>query len=141
MKLKILVLDQDAGLQKLLKTYLTVQGHEVQTFRDPAACPLYRQLLDERCCCPQERPCADVIIADIGMPHINALDFLRLQRRRGCKAPDANKAVMSASMPRALVMAIKELGCHHIKKPFHLSEIGRWVEECAARIADRPSPS
>ncbi|NJC88574.1 MAG: response regulator [Desulfuromonas sp.] len=141
MKLKILVFDPEHSLRELLRTYLNRQGHEVHAFRDPTVCPLYRNLLDEQCCCPQERPCADAVLIDIGMPNIDALDFLRLQRRRGCKALDANKAVMSASMTKPLEEAIETFGCHHIKKPFRLEEIKGWLEECAARSAARQQPS
>lgn len=137
MKLKILIFDQQCGLRELLKTFLSHQGHEILAFQDPTVCPLYRKLLDEQCCCPKESPCADVILADIDMPNINALDFLKLQRRRGCKALDANKAVMSVRMTSALAAAIAEFGCHHIVKPFRLGEIKQWVEECRARLVAR----
>lgn len=138
MKLKILVFDPDLGLRELLKVYLAGQGHEVSAFQDVTACPLYRNLKDEKCRCTKEKPCADAILVDIRMPHLNAIDFLKLQRQRGCKALDANKAVMSASMTKTIETAIAEFGCHHIKKPFHLEEIKNWVNGCKARLAARP---
>ena len=140
MKLKILVFDQEQSLRELLRTLLAAQGHEVLAYRDPAICPIYSNLQDGWCCCPQERPCADAVLIDMRMPSIGALDFLKLQRRRGCKALDANKAVMSASMTRALEEAIREFGCHHIKKPFHLGEIKSWINECAGRLAAKRLP-
>ncbi|MCM2264363.1 MAG: response regulator [Desulfuromonadales bacterium] len=135
MKLKILVFDQEHSLRELLRTILAAQGHEVMAFSDPTVCPLFGNLLNEQCCCIKEHPCADAVLIDIKMPSISALDFLKLQRRRGCKALDANKAVMSASMTRDLEEAIQEFGAHHIKKPFRLTEIKSWINECAGRLA------
>ena len=134
MKLKIMVLEQNQVLRELLRTYFSEHGHDVLTFSDPTACPLYGKRLDEQCFCPKESPCADVVLADFSVPGINALDFLKLQQRRGCKVLDANKAVMSASMTKVLTKAIEELGCHYIEKPFHLAGIGKWLEDCAARV-------
>ena len=135
MKLKIVVFDQEQSLRNLLRVYLAGQGHEVQAFRAPDVCPLYHNLLAERCCCPRERPCADVVLIDSRLQNINALEFLKLQRRHGCKALDANKAVMSASMTKTQEEAIAEFGCHHIRKPFRLAEIKSWIKACAARLA------
>lgn len=135
MKLKILVFDPDLGLRELLKTYLSGQGHEVFAFEDVASCPLYRNLKGGSCRCDREQSCADAILVDIHMPHINTIDFLKLQRHRGCKAIDANKAVMSAGMTKSIETLIKELGCHHIKKPFRLADIKGWIDGCVARLA------
>lgn len=132
--MKILVFEPDNSLRELLRIYLAGQGHEVLAFRDPTVCPLYENLADEVCCCPMDAPCGDVVIIDNKMPHISAIDFLRLQRRRGCKALDANKAVMSASMTQQLEMELAEFGCHHIRKPFQLSRIREWVDECLGRL-------
>jgi DNA-binding NtrC family response regulator len=135
MKLNILIFDQEQGLRELLRIYLKQHGHEVTTFSEPTMCSLYRNLMDEHCCCPQEHPCADAIFIDYKTRNINAFDFLKLQRRRGCKALDANKAVMSTNLTKALTDAIEEFGCHHIKKPFLLGEIKSWTEDCVARLA------
>ncbi len=105
-KHRILVFDQDHSLRELLRTYLGGQGYEVLAFSDPTICPLYHKLLDEKCRCPKNRPCADSMLVDIKMKEINAFDFLKLQRQRGCKALDANKAVMSASMTQKLEAAL-----------------------------------
>ena len=134
MNVKILVFDTENSLRQLLRVFLSHQGHEVQIFRDPSVCPIYRNLLNEQCCCPREKPCADVVIMDIDMPNINALDFLKLQRQRGCKALDANKAVMSDSRSSVVDRAVAEFGCHHIIKPFRLGEIKAWVTACAERL-------
>ena len=135
MKLKIMVLEQNQVLRELLRTYFSEHGHDVLTFSDPKVCPLYGKRLDEQCFCSNESPCADVVLADFSLPDINALDFLKLQQRRGCKVLDANRAVMSSKMTKVLTKAIEELGCHYIEKPFRLAEIGNWLMDCVARVA------
>jgi CheY-like chemotaxis protein len=80
-------------------------------------------------------PCADVIISDIMMPKMDGIEFFKNQRQRGCKAPDANKALMSASVSPLQQTAVAELGCHFIRKPFHIAEIRQWLEECGERIS------
>lgn len=137
MKLKIQVYIPDLGLRELLKVYLTGQGHEVFAFRDVAICPWYRNLHDESCRCTREHSCADAIIVDIHLSHINVIEFLKLQRQRGCQTIDENKAVLSAGLTKPLGKAIKEFGCHHIKKPFHLDDIKIWLDGCEARLAAR----
>jgi len=136
MKLKILVIDQEQSLRQLLKTFLSQQGHEVEVYSDPTNCPLYGTMLNETCCCPSERPCADVVFADIDTPRINAVEFLKLQRSRGCKMLDANKAIMSSHLTGALDRAIAALDCHYIGKPFRLAEIRKWLQECVERLAE-----
>lgn len=135
--MKILVFDPDESLRELLRIYLVKQGHEVAAFPDPKVCPIYGSLNDVQCTCPRQRPCGDVVIIDNNMPNIKAIDFLRLQRRRGCRALDANKAVMSANMTPQLEELIAEFGCHYIRKPFRLTDINGWVGECRERLARR----
>lgn len=135
MKLKIQLYIPDLGLRELLKVYLAGQGHEVFAFRDVAACPLYRNLAHEDCRCDEGQPCADVVLVDIHLSHINVLEFLTLQRQRGCKTIDANKAVLSASRTKVIEKAIREFGCHHIKKPFYLDDLRVWLDGCKTRLA------
>lgn len=135
MKLRILVFDPDVALRELLEMYLSKMGHDVQAFADPTVCPLFQNISNENCRCSREVPCGDVVMMNMRMPQINALDFLRLQRRRGCKALDVNKAVMSTSVTKEVAEAMAILGCHHLAKPFRLADVRKWVEECSARIS------
>ena len=137
MALRILIIDQDAAVRGLLRTYLGSHGHTVHTFPDPSVCPLFQHLDDQSCCCPKDEPCGDVVLIDHCMPVINAFSFLQLQRARGCKVLDANKAVMSTSQTAVMQAAMQEFGCHYIAKPFRLEAVGRWIEECAERAIRR----
>ena len=137
MGLRILIFDREESLLELLNIVLSAAGHQVQTFTDPSFCPLFFLREETGACCTREQPCADALLADLDLPQINALDFLKLQRQRGCKALDANKAVMSASLTEDLQREINEFGGEYIKKPFHLADILAWVEGCAQRLAAR----
>ncbi len=130
-KLRVIVFEDDLAMSDLLKKVLQGYGCDVQTFPDPTACPVYR---DPECDCPMETPCADALMTDFNMPNMNGIELLRLQRRRGCKALDENKALMSAIMTPQQQVAVEALGCHFFRKPFKLSEVEQWINECAERV-------
>lgn len=130
--LRILLFEDDPALIALIKTVLTGKGHHVLAFTDPTACTVFRS---PECNCPKDFPCADVVISDITMPNMTGVEFFKLQKERGCKALDANKALMSAANQENLE-AVAELGCYFFKKPFKLAEMVSWIEECAKRVPD-----
>jgi hypothetical protein len=41
---------------------------------------------------------------------------------------------MSAAATPGLQKEVESLGCHFFKKPFRISEIRVWLEECVARV-------
>jgi len=130
-KLRIIVLEDDIAMSDLFRKVLQGYGCEVQAFPDPTACVVFN---NSECNCPMDKPCADVLITDMMMPNMSGIELLRLQRKRGCKALDANKALMSAITTPYQQEAVKELGCHFFRKPFKLAEIKQWINECAERI-------
>lgn len=131
-KLRVIILDDDPGISLLLEVALTKLGHHVLTFPDPTACPVYTA---HETVCQRKTPCADVIISDHMMPNMSGIDFFKLQRKRGCKALDANKALITgAAINDYMKHAVDELGCHLIKKPFKVAKIVEWVEECTERV-------
>lgn len=131
MKIRILVFDDDPVMREMLQQVLTVKGYAVHVFADPAACPVYSKA---DCICPQHRPCADIVITDMSLASMNGIDFLALQRKRGCKALPANKAVMTNTLTKAQRLAIEGLGARCLCKPFKLVELFAWIDECVARI-------
>ena len=138
-KLRILVFEDDSSLANLVKFSLVQKGHEVQIFSDPTLCPVY---LNHAMQCPSPTACADVIITDQMMPNMTGLEFLKFQRMRGCKALDENKAIITASVMNAeMKESINQLGCHYIRKPFHVATVIKWVDECAMRLQKSASPT
>ena len=134
-KLRIIIIDDDPAINLLLKTTLTLRGHHVLTFLDPTACPCL-VLKKEICFCPQEFPCADIVISDIVMSDISGIDFFKRQREVGCKTPDVNKALISGTAYEEHSDVVEELGCNFFKKPFKVVEIVKWIEECAKRVPE-----
>jgi CheY-like chemotaxis protein len=131
-KLRVIVIEDDPTISGLFKKVLQGYGCDVRTFPDPtAACAVF---CSPECDCRMEQPCTDALITDMVMPNMNGLDLLRLQRKRGCKALNANKALMSAITTPQQQAAVAELGCHFFRKPFNLSEVKQWIKECAERI-------
>ena len=130
-KLRVIVVEDDIAVSDLFRKVLQGYGCEVQAFPDPTACAVFG---NSECDCPMDKPCADVLITDMMMPNMDGIELLRLQRKRGCKALDANKALMSAITTPQQQAAVKELGCHFFRKPFKLIEIKQWISECAERI-------
>ena len=132
-QLRIIIFEDDEMLSGLLKKTLQDDGHEVLTFSDPTACPVLQNYHTK---CPQKHPCADVVISDINMPNMDGLELLSILKSRGCKALDANKALMSADTSNEQRDAVKELGCKFFAKPFKLTDVKDWLEECAARVPE-----
>ena len=132
-KLRIIIFEDDEVLSDLLRKVLQNDGHEVLTFSDPTVCPV---LQNYKAKCPQKHPCADVVISDIKMPNMDGIELLNLLKSRGCKALDANKALMSADTSVEQRNAVKELGCHCFTKPFKLTDVTTWLETCASRVPE-----
>ena len=134
-QLKILLLEDDPTLTKLLQVTLEKKGHHVMLFANPTVCPVFTEHAEK---CTTGKPCADVIITDQMMPYMTGLEFYQLQRERGCKAHDNNKALITgANITPEILKLIEDLGCKYFKKPFKVSDLVAWVDECSERVEDR----
>jgi len=130
-KLRIIVFDDDQSIRAMLEVALTAMGHQVLTYENPTICEVYSNSDSH---CPQKFPCADIVITDNMMPKMSGVDYLSLMSERGCKIHAANKALISAGLTEAQVKYVESLGCRYFRKPFKLSEVTAWVQECAERI-------
>lgn len=129
-KPRAIIYDDDISILGMLKNYISLRGYEVISFSEPVICPVYERHED----CTEVCPCADVIITDFKMPKMSGIELLRQQFRRGCKIDIRNKAVISGYMDDDVKQKIKELGCSSFQKPFKLSELSGWLDECEKRF-------
>ena len=120
----ILLTDDSKSIRAVIATVLKVAGYNVIEAGDG----------QEGLAILKSGKQVDMVITDLNMPNMNGIELLKLQRKRGCKALDANKALMSAVTTPRQQAEVKELGCHFFRKPFKLSEIKQWIDECAERI-------
>ncbi len=130
-KKRVVIFDDEPLVLNLLENLFMELGYEVFSFSAPKLCPIYEEDVSS---CMQESPCADIVISDIDMPRMNGLELIENQKLRGCKLEARNKAVISGFLKDEYKDKIKELGCHYFHKPFELSEILAWVNECEKRI-------
>ena len=132
MKLKILIFDDDPDIRNLLQTALSGKGHDVTTFSDPTEFPLFDK---DSCPCTEEDPCADILIADIVMPNVEGIDFFKILKRSGCVPLErGNVAIMSGYLTIHYMNELNALNIHYFRKPFELTEIYSWIDQCVAII-------
>jgi len=107
---KILIVDDDAGLRKSLGLLLADDGHQVTAEERPAAA-LTRAAEES----------FDVILCDVRMPDMDGLEFLRRYQRAGGRAL---LIMMSAyGGEDAAVEAMKEGAYDYLPKPFRADEV------------------
>ena len=132
MKLRIIVLDMDESIRELVTMIAQNKGHEVIASSEPIVCPLYSDL---DCCCSQALACGDLMIISNRMAKMSGLKLIKKQLEGGCKGATQNKLVLSTSMRKSREFSFaKELGCKVLMKPFKISEISAWIDECEKKI-------
>lgn len=132
MKLRILVFDDDEATCTLLQKAFAAKGHEVSTYSSPTQFPFINR---QSCPCPPNDPCADVIFADIVMPEMDGIDFLKKLRGSGClPIRRGNVALISGYLTLQYMTELNQMGVHYFRKPFHLDEVYAWLEECKTRL-------
>lgn len=128
MKIKAVVLEDDDSIRALTCEILKDRGYEVYASSEPFFSPIY---LDEECICPEEY-CTTIVITDINMPNMTGLEFIEHQRSMGCKFK--NVAVMSGRWTKESREHANRLGCQMFSKPFKVTEIKKWLDECEERL-------
>jgi len=134
MKLRILVIDDDAETRDLLKIALGKKGHDVTVLADPTEFP---HLNKDTCPCAPESPCADILICDNIMPNVEGIDLFKKLKSCGCQPLlKGNVAIMSGYLTIHYMNELNNLGIHYFRKPFKMSDIYDWVDLCEARIEE-----
>ena len=128
MKIKAIVLDDDDSIRTITSEILKDRGYEVCASSEPLFSPVY---LNEECTCPDEY-CSTIVITDINMPNMTGLEFIEHQKSMGCKFQ--NVAVMSGRWTNEALAHANRLGCQTFSKPFKITEIIKWLDECEERL-------
>jgi CheY-like chemotaxis protein len=132
---RVVLYDDDPAVLELLTVFFADLGYDVIGLSEPATCPVYQDAGD----CIQDRPCADLMIADLRPPRIPPLELFTRQQSRGCKLDPRNKAILAGSFDHADVPAIARLGCAAFVKPCRLSRLAEWAAACEQHMElDQP---
>jgi CheY-like chemotaxis protein len=128
-KLRIVLLEDNEVLRRILSELLIDRGHEVFAFSNPTICPL--QIIPE-CKCSINQACTDIILSDLDMPNMTGLGFIENQKKKNCKCQFV--VLMSGSWSEHDLQRAHELGCKTLAKPFPFDEFLEWLDEVERSI-------
>jgi DNA-binding response OmpR family regulator len=133
--MKVVVVDDDPVILKLMERLLHQRGHTVLTYANPLECPLYKS---SPCPCIGSESCPDIIITDYNMPRVNGLDFLQDVYKRGCKC--TNLAIITAKgLDERDMQRIARLGTRFFLKPIDSRELYAWVDRVEQKATSNAS--
>ncbi len=127
MRKRAVVIDDDAGCRWFAAKALGALGYEVYAFDTTAFCRCH-----DACFCKAGETCVDIILTDNQMPGRTGLDFIREQRRKGCRCTLIG--IMSGTWTDGELAEARELGCTVFAKPVSLRELRYWLESHAAAL-------
>lgn len=119
MRRRLLIIDDDAGVQKMLRILLEYEHFEVMVANDGQAALGY---LD---CRPP-----DLILLDLMMPHMDGRAFVQELKRRGLR-PALPVIVLTANIYARPLIDLMEVD-GWLLKPFHLSDLLLKIREILA---------
>ncbi len=117
---RILVVDDDVGIQELLLSALDFAGFDVRVVGDPAA--MLTSLADAR---------PDAIVLDVGLPGEDGFGVLQLLRSRGVRTPVLFLTARDAVEDR--VRGLQLGGDDYVTKPFSVVEISARLQALLRR--------
>src|SRR5215470_13588027 len=123
MNRRVVIFDDDHLIRFALWDLFDRRGYCVFTFPDPGLCPLY---VIERCPCPPNTRCADLILSDVNMTCSNGLDFVEALIQKGCRQPHI--ALMSGDFSDEDMQRGAKLGCTMFTKPLDFAKVAEWAD-------------
>ncbi len=121
---KICIIDDDKLVRDSMAKILRYYGYEVVTSEAPKPC--------EKCRCSENECCADLILCDYNMPEMNGINFIKKQKKAGCRAQKI--ALISGNLQHKVVQEAKALACDVFYKPISVGTLNRWVEHAERNI-------
>lgn len=120
-----LLFEDNDFYREVLTEILYEQNFQVLGYTDPNA------FLSTKadCCSAGNKPCADVMITDNQMPGMTGLEFLEHVRARGCRLPNACKAITSGNWDQQERDQAIASGCKVFHKPTSLEELSAWLDQ------------
>ena len=108
--LRVLVVDDEPPIRRMLRTSLAAQGHQVDEAEDGAAALT-----------ALGRNTFDIVVLDLGLPGIDGFEVIRQLRERGSTVPIVVLSVRAdeAGKVRALDMGADD----YVTKPFGIEEL------------------
>ena len=107
---KILIVDDEPPIRKLLRVGLSTQGYAIS--EAPAAKPAMIMVKEEK---------PDLILLDLGLPDMAGHDLLAVWRQEGMQTP---VIILSSRTDEAGIVKALELGADdYVSKPFGMNEL------------------
>jgi CheY-like chemotaxis protein len=129
-RLRILLFEDNLLVRSALRNALSKQGWEVLSYPDPDFCPL-RQW--PSCRCREAEVCADVLVTDFEMPHIDGLEFARELLEKGCRIQ--HLAMLSETEDQNALTRARDLGFRLFSKSEGVPALLQWLHEIDGQLA------
>src|SRR6056297_1791443 len=123
-----LLFEDNDFYREVLTEILHEKNFQVMAYTDPKAFLTTKA----DCCSANNKPCADVMITDNQMPGMTGLEFLEHVEARGCKLPNASKAIISGNWAEQDHVQAMTLGCKVFHKPTSLDDLLIWLDEATS---------
>jgi DNA-binding NtrC family response regulator len=117
-KLRILVVDDESGVRKLLEKAFTSKGHSVDVISDAASA---MEIIDAG-------TIYDIIITDVRMPGINGMDLYKLIIRRMPEMKNRVIVITGDVMGEDIKSFLTDYQIPYLTKPFKVKEIEEKID-------------
>ena len=116
----ILVIDDSLVMRKILETCLRREGYEVTSFEDPVVA-LRERFVTQQVALP------DLLVVDIGLPHIDGYDVMRRFRKKHKQTPIIAISGRDGVLDR---LKARLAGANvYLTKPFRTQELVALVQQ------------